>query len=654
MDAEDFAGQTWLYAIWSDAVLSLIAATAPMFGAISSSASSMLLGVSFAWLSLLLLRAADVGLIKGLIGGGVIFAVILVGLRPVEFAHPGRAGVQMTQIQAAAATIVFNVQGTFAAALTDVLDAQSVAGTIIPAEAATRDAVERNASTFSGTDLARLIRDYNIQCAPGASALAGPEHAATRDAYHAIGLLGGGGLGIPQESISVLAQIKESYSALWAFSKPVWEWGGMEHLNRSQDISAVRSRRSEGIAALEAAGKGFSSTRAYALPTQSNWLSTYSGKENGRPDYLRAGDAPGALADQLTSNVVAWDGKGKSDAIGLIPGDCAEAYRLAQWGAEQAYKALEATGKQATGGQRSSAESGAVGAAMAWQRTLKRTINGGEVDSDSPWVEGASGTLAAFQMFKNAWSWLDLNTLLPAYIAGMAGLTWLILIIAPIALLVAPLRGVQVILSWFSLMIFPLLCLIFAHLLSVGAALMMAGVSAQQAAAAAGWQGGAADLDLVRGALGMVAAILLAATTWLAGSISGVSLGGLAGSGAGAVASATWSANAVGSAIRMVSSAMRMLDPGKARPTPKTSSGDGGGGQDGGGSSGGGSSGGRSAAPQSDVVSAIRNMNKATQDGMARSSKQSNYQGMMRRKHEAAQTAPSSTGDSLVPPKNSN
>lgn len=51
------------------------------------------------------------------------------------------------------------------------------------------------------------------------------------------------------------------------------------------------------------------------------------------------------------------------------------AYQLAQWGAEQAYLALE--DKKPVKGQASSAGSGTVGAALAWQRTLQRTVNGG-------------------------------------------------------------------------------------------------------------------------------------------------------------------------------------------------------------------------------------------------------------------------------------
>lgn len=638
----DFSKFSWLYDVWSDALLSMIVATEPLFQSMTAAAGALVPAAAFAWLSLLLIRLADVGLVRSLAGGALIFAVVVAGTRPSTFDSAGRASVQMNQLQSVGLHLVLNIQGVFNSSLSKVVTANSIEGTILPAEAATRDAVERSAAAFGRSDLARLIRDYNAQCAPDPAALASPEHAARRDAYYAVGLLGGGGLGIPEDRISLLSQIRDTAAAgFWSLSGPVWSMLGMSYMSSAQDSSAIAARRAEGIAALQAANRGFRAPGGgYALPTQERWQGTYSGKGEAKSEYLSAADAPGDLSQQLQQNAEAWrETEGKGEVIGLVPSDCVEAYRLAQWGAEQAYLALEQTGTEPTSGQRSSADGGTVGAALAWQRTLQRTFNGGEVEGDAA-TDFAAGTLAGLQMLKNVWAWLDLNTLLPAYVGGMAVLTWLVLLAAPIAILLSVIRGFQVLLSWCSLLLFPVCCVVIAQLLSVGIGFATAAIASQQAAVASGWLGGGADLDVLRGLLGMAAAVFLAATTWLSGQWTGVSLAGLAGSAGGAVATVTTAGNVALGAVRWAMAANKMFGQAKparpGRPGGPSPSGAGGSGPSGS-SPGRGPSGG-------DVQRTIRELHHSTLQGMRRSSTSSertrNYQGMQRRKAEAAAASP--------------
>lgn len=649
----DFTKFGWLYDVWSDALLSLIIATEPLFHSMTLASGTLVPAAAFVWLSLLLIRLADVGLVRGLAGGALIFAIAVIGTRPTVYEAPGRAPVTINQLQKIGLSLVINAQQIFNNALSKAVAANSIQGTILPAEAATRDAVERAAGAFAGSDLARLIRDYNAQCGPDPAALASPEHAARRDAYHAIGLLGGGGLGIPQERVGLLSQIRDAASAgFWALSGPVWSVMGLSHLTRAQDSAAIASRREAGVEALRAADRGFKAPGGgYSLPTKSAWLGTYAGQPDATSEFLRADAAPGSLSQQLQENAAAWrESEGRGAVIGLAPADCVQAYQLAQWGAEQAFLALEETGAAPTTGQRSSAESGTVGAALAWQRTLQRAFNGGDVDGGSA-TGYAAGALAGLQMLKNVWDWLDLNTLLPAYVGGMAVLTWLVLLAAPIAILLSVVRGFQVLLSWCSLILFPLCCVVIAQLLSVGVAFATAAISSQQAAVASGWLGGGADLDVLRGVLGMAAAVFLAATTWLAGQWTGVSLGGLAGSAGGAVASVTMAGNVAAGAARWAMATTRIF--GQAKPYR-------GGKPDGGGKepSGSGPSGsspsssaGRAPAGGS-VQQTIRTLHAETQKGMRRTSSEGtrNYQGMQRRKAEAASAAAESESG-LVPKK---
>ena len=208
----------------------------------------------------------------------------------------------------------------------------------------------------------------------------------------------------------------------------------------------------------------------------------------------------------------------------------------------------------------------------------------------------------------------------------------------------------QVLLSWCSLILFPLCCVVIAQLLSVGVAFATAAISSQQAAVASGWLGGGADLDVLRGVLGMAAAVFLAATTWLAGQWTGVSLGGLAGSAGGAVASVTMAGNVAAGAARWAMATTRIFGQAKPYRGGKPDGGGGGGGKEPSGSGPSGSS--ASRTPAGDVQQTIRTLHAETQKGMRRSSAEGtrNYQGMQRRKAEAASAAADSESG-LVPKK---
>lgn len=587
MEAGDFASFGWLFKLWGDVVLSLLSSTEPVLSTIAASSKALVLAASTAWLSLLFLRAADVGLGRGLMGGALIFSLLTLGMQPETFNAPGRAPINLLQIQSKPLTFVLNVHNIYGSGLAAVLAAHtSAAGSIMPAQKAVDDAVERSAQLYAGSDLARLIRDYNAQCAPEPAAISGTEHAAELEAYQSVGLLGGGGLGIPEASISRIAQLKTVAGGFWDRLAALGSGGdgaldyagnlaGVSLLDagrRAWDLGTIRSRREAGIAALEAANKGFSSA-PYSLPTQSNWAGVFAGKPDSTPSYLRVAEGPAdantAIADRQAS-------------ISFSPRTCVEAYRVAQFAAEQAYQALESIGGKVDSATPASADSGAISAGAAWQRLLSRSFS----QTGAP-VQGgagaAAGVMSSFQMFKNWASWLELQTLLPAYVVGLAGLFWLAIMIAPVALLIAPIRGVQVIISWFSLLIFPLLCLVFAHAITVAASLAMAGIAVGQAATASGWIGAGADYDALRGGLGAVAAMLLAVSTWIASQLTGVNISGLAGSARGAVSTTSDAAGLVAKIAGTVALAGRLGGIGGAAAGRQV----GGGGSSGGGGGGG-------------------------------------------------------------------
>ncbi|BFN29785.1 hypothetical protein PSCT_04550 [Pseudomonas sp. SCT] len=536
---EGYAGFGWVFQLWEDAGMSLLAATEPVFSAINMSSTALVSTVAALWLFVVLLRLADGGLVRGLVGGLVIFWVVLYGMRPAAVTLPSGTTIQMLEVQATPLQAAMAIHRIYRNFLDAVLTEHTIAGTIVPAQSAVDDIASRGAQPFEGSDLARLIRDYNASCAPSRAELAGPEHAAKIEALHAVGLLGGGGLGIPDEELGILAQARSAASGLGTFvigsAEENGGWlnylfgGGAARtgITRAFDIGAIRSRRAAGLAALENAGP-FMGGR-YALPSQAHWQSLFAGKGDATPSYLPISSVPG----QQPVVVGAGD-----QSMMFTPSSCVEAYKIAQLGAEQAYRAFREEGGTIAGGQRVSAEVGAVSTATAWQRFVARSLQK-TTGLSAEGAEVGAGMLASVQMLKDLGGWLDLQTLLPGYVLLSAWLFWLVLVMAPIFLLMSPLRGAEMLISYASLLLFPVLAMIAAHAVIVAVSLVMASVAIGQAAAASGWAGAGADFDALRGFMGALAAMVLAITTWISSSISRVSLGGLAGSLTGAMATAT-------------------------------------------------------------------------------------------------------------------
>lgn len=552
---EGYAGFGWIFAVWADVGTTLLAATEPIFIAINNSSTGLVSGVAFLWLFTVLLRIADGGFARGFVGGLVIFFVIMLGMRPAVVLLPSGASITLIEMQATMLRAAMAVHQIYRSALGQVLDAHSIAGTIVPAQAAVDDIAARGTQVYQGTDLARLIADYNASCAPDRTELAGAQHAAKIESLHAVGLLGGGGLGIPDEQIGLIAQARAAGGGIATYITGSREENGgwlnylvgggaaRKGLEQALDLSAIQSRREAGVAALENAGP-FMGGR-YALPTTGHWAALLSGQTDAAPSYL-----PISLIPGQTSQIIDAD----AQATMFTPKSCVEAYRIAQLGAEQAYLALKNSGETIAGGQRVSAEVGAVSTAVAWQRFMGRSLER-TMGMSSGSASAAAGVLASVQAAKDLAGWLDLQTLLPGYVLLSAWLFWLVLLAAPLALLLAPLRGVSVLISWVSLLFFPVVAMLFAHALIVAVSLVMASVAIGQAAAASGWTGAGAEFDAVRGFMGAIAAMLLAITTWISSSLMGVSPGGLAGSLTGAMATATgvggFAARAVGTVVAL-------------------------------------------------------------------------------------------------------
>ncbi|HCE5740206.1 TPA: hypothetical protein NHK44_005872 [Pseudomonas aeruginosa] len=549
--AENFAGFNWVFSLWDSQVLTLIAATEPLFTVFRVFSTELISMVGVAWLLLMAWKVGE-GFGRVFLGGILIFIFVAYGMRPTVVQLPSGATVQMVEMQAIPLRTVMAMHQIFRGLIDRAMSAHTSAGTIVPAQAAIDDIVGRSADVFAGSDLAQLIRDYNASCVPHTNNLVGAERATKIEALHAIGLLGGGGLGIPDEEVGLIAQARTAFDGAWTFvfgsAEENGGWGAYllgggaarTGLERVLDQRAMQSRREEGLRMIEHVGP-FMGGR-YKLPVQDFWAAKFSGKTDAHPTYLSISQIP---SQQRT--VVA---PVEFDEFHFQPTSCVEAYRIAQLGAEQAYQALRQSGEVIAGGQRVSAEVGAVSTAVAWQRfmahSLQKTTNLSAGGS-----EVAGGVLAATQMFKNFGSWLDLQTILPGYVVFSAWIFWGVLLLAPLFLLLSPIRGFNVLTEWLSLLLVPIVGIMIAQAINLGASLIMAAVAVGQAGAASGWIGAGADYDALRGLMTAIASGVLLFSTFITGKMLGVSLSGLAGSLSGAVATATEAGGFVSKTVGM-------------------------------------------------------------------------------------------------------
>lgn len=568
---ETWAGFEWVVLMFDQVAITLLSASAPVIGAINTASKSLAIAISSAWLILITFRVADVGLVRGIVTGFLMFLVLAFGLSETEQKLPSGGTIKVVQVQRIGLEIAMGVHKIFHFPLAQVMSSQTVAGHIIPAQAALDEAVGRSADLYKGTDLARLIRDYNASCAPGPAEVAGPANAAKVEALQAVGLLGGGGLGIPDDEISTIAQIDKASSGIANFFKGAF--GDLEKnggffsyfnggsarigLRQAYDLRTIQQRREAGVEALKNKASPFMGDQ-YSLPTEQHWTAIFSGDAESTPSYL-----PITMMPNQTSAAVSIKGQ-EVTGTAFRPSSCAEAYQIAQLGAEQAYRAMKKTaGTSLPGAQAVSADTSSLAAVGAWQRFLGQSLQktAGLQSGDA---EVAGGLLAVSQAFKNFFGWLDLQTLLPAYVLLSAWIFWFAVLAAPAFLILAPFGGVKVLQAWFRLLLLPVISMVFVHALTITMSLALAALSLLQAGTASGWQGGGADYDALRGSLSAMSALLLGFITWGSSQLSGLCVGGLSGSLTNSTATASGAAGALARIPSMMIAGGRLAKIGQA------------------------------------------------------------------------------------------
>ena len=598
MGADHLAGMEWLLGMFDKSVDFLMVATANYLTAIGQAASWWVSSLGFIALIIIFFQFSTVGPFKAIFSSLAIFLGSTLGLQPSTITLTGGSTVPGVLVQKIAYNLTMSINSSLNSAISKASRSDND-GNFIPTAALVEYSVERTASQYGDSDLGRLIRDYNKQCSPLAKNVGGDLTSSKIEAFHAVGLLGGAGLGIPDEQITRLSQLKAAGHGISSMFLSFDPWsrsvGINDTLGKVTDIAAVRSRRAEGIAAIEKINLPFISSRAYNLPTAEYWTGTVEGKSDAKPSYLRISDAPADMKASLEKNLAAWypDEGGKASSIDYTPTNCVEAYKVAQFAAEQAYKGLVETGsRKATGGQSASTDAGVISASRAWSRVQEAVFAGGQDKDPGALNKITSSAIASWQTGKSAIQYLELQTLLPAYVAGMAALFWLALMSAPIAVLLTIVRGVQMMTTWLMMLVFPVLCIFYVHLIAVCASVTMKSAAIAQAAQAAGWQGNGLDIDLVYGGLQTIFGILLVAGTWMATKLTGVVISPLGAAARSSVVTGPQAIESSYSAAKMIASKGRSAAAAKGR-------GNGGGDGDGSGAGGSGASGGGSGGQQS-------------------------------------------------------
>lgn len=370
----------------------------------------------------------------------------------------------------------------------------------------------RQAQPFAGSDLAALMQDYQRYCQPLPN-ISG----VSTEAWQAVGLKGGGGLGVPDGHLQIFSE--ETLSK--ARDKFFGWFGSFRSISTLTGAWSAGNRRQEGVAALQRIEGQWPANRTYALPSADDWSARF-GKSDGQAAVTESYLDPRKVAG---GNLFAAEGTYPDSYAGIppfAPANCYEAYLAAQAGAEEAYRGLRSTLKPAD--MAASTEVSIVDGVVAWSSVVDRSMAsmygeggllGGVRGAAAEAVGAANGVSAFFAQ-------LDLVTQLPRVVYTVnLGLAIAVMLI-PLLVLTAIFLGFGVLLyaarlvSWgfCTLLIIELVFKVFAEQLAMSQFL----IAAQSVA----MSGVATDVAGQRGVLLMLISGLIAGAVSIAGRLFGV------------------------------------------------------------------------------------------------------------------------------------
>lgn len=464
--------------------------------------------------------------VSGLVESGLYLAVILAVVRALAAGHKiwsalascalsvallspttiqveGRAPIPAVAAQWALVVPLGSIYSIFTLAIRG-----SEPGTALLVE----DLGARQAQPFAGSDLAALMYDYQRYCQP-LPRVSG----VSTEAWQAVGLKGGGGLGVPEAHLQIFSQetISKARDAMFGW------FGPFRAVSAVTGAWSAANRREEGVAALQKIQGQWPATRSYALPSADDWSARF-GKSDQQAAVTESYLDPRKVAG---GNLFAAEGTYPDSYAGtppFAPANCYEAYLAAQAGAEEAYRGLRSTLKPAD--MAASTEVSIVDGVVAWSSVVDRSMSsmygeggllGGVRGAAAEAVGAANGVSAFFAQ-------LDLVTQLPRVVYAInLGLAIAVMLV-PLLVLAAIFLGFGVLLyavrlvSWgfCTLLIIELGFKMFAEQLAMSQFLI--------AAQSVGMSGVATDVAGQRGVLLMLVSGVITVCVAMAGRLFGV------------------------------------------------------------------------------------------------------------------------------------
>ncbi|WKC38640.1 hypothetical protein QYM18_06000 [Ectopseudomonas chengduensis] len=354
--------------------------------------------------------------------------------------------------------------------------------------------------------------DYQRYCQPLPSV-----SGVSTEAWQAVGLKGGGGLGVPEAHLQIFSQetISKARDAMFGW------FGPFRAVSAVTGAWSAANRREEGVAALQKIQGQWPANRSYALPSADDWSARF-GKSDQQAAVTESYLDPRKVAG---GNLFAAEGTYPDSYAGtppFAPANCYEAYLAAQAGAEEAYRGLRSTLKPAD--MAASTEVSIVDGVVAWSSVVDRSMSsmygeggllGGVRGAAAEAVGAANGVSAFFAQ-------LDLVTQLPRVVYAInLGLAMAVMLV-PLLVLAAIFLGFGVLLyavrllSWgfCTLLIIELGFKMFAEQLAMSQFLI--------AAQSVGMSGVATDVAGQRGVLLMLVSGVITVCVAMAGRLFGV------------------------------------------------------------------------------------------------------------------------------------
>lgn len=499
----EFGNFGWLFQSGLDAMVSSLIAMGTKHTELAESIRQLARSVpyiSLSWIIWNLVRGKPSSIPFGVFMTSILIFILLQA-ETVNF--PNRAGMEMTKGQSIALEVMIptynNLVHIYRTKDND------------PSALMIADLTEREISPFIGSDLAKLMRDYKTLCEPGPD-----DGTAVPDAtWQAVGLRGGGTLGVPDAEVSV-------------FSKPTLDkvtdltFSWFSHIRQALtviDTYKAGNRRAEGRAALaELSSEKWVTGKRYLLPSESGWRSRLSGGIDEPTGYLNPWEvAEGSLADPALLSEPS-----RTTNRYFVPENCYEAYQAAQAGAEEGYRAVGEHIRPSSLAPDS--EPSIVAGVRAWSDVVNKSLGSLYPDSDnsafaSKVRDNASEAVAALNEVNGVISTIDLAAKLPwfVYITAMGQAA--LIHIFPLVALLACICGIEILLYWIRLLVFTFLSLFFAEGILYSLSSQLAKISFIQAATAISSSGTPLDVDGIRGVLAGGAGFVILAATWAAGAL---------------------------------------------------------------------------------------------------------------------------------------